>query len=719
MNPGLSRREFLKTTAAVSAGLSVGPRIFAQSKPIPGGSVKGNADKSFKGFIVSDAHFGWKHEEQPAPEHQAEMMNRILERFPELDVFIDTGDAHHNYATPEDKGRWTEVIAGGCRSLPFFYVAGNHELDAWGYKYDPEWAAMELGSVSCRPYYSFDLQGIHLVSLPQMINMSYVSTEALDWLELDLSLNQDKSVIILSHNSLKGTTRYFSDIGYRQTSNSEMVLEIIRKHPNILAWMHGHNHTYEVVPVGQTIYVSNGRFGGFNPKDPGYYGKDNLGGIYFEAAPDVFKVMCYSATQDKFFHEMEHYDYLTHAVRRKTSFDLAEPAAVNYGYGGARDGQMIPVYSHHVGGRRKLTVTAAPSPVINENPDLAVYTQRTAENWMTKHLAGFSLEPLEENEVKSDESWQWMDPGVKILSRGENSGHKDLVMPGSSVGRRGYFRCPADRKYRAKITLVTEAPQPKMQFICWVNDRELERHHTLTSEPMELRVGPQTHEYVFDVPAVTRPDLIYNDSASDNCIQIAVGARFSDVRSDIFIRRFELTFADAKEGTIDPSVIVDGIPYEYEGRLGRNQSVSYNLPDRAGSRSAFKVGASGSRRLTWHLSQTAPRWQVRNAAAADKGDYFTVGPMRNTYSGREEIVITPLRPETRFVHRLGHITDADVYPADSEGTIRLSVRSLTGTGQADILCPARPSAVTGATWTWVDGVLTLTIEQPGSIEIKV
>ena len=218
-----------------------------------------------KGFIVSDAHFGWPSEQQPSPQKQREMIAHIHDRFPDLDLFLDTGDAHHSSLGQRvDAARrdWSDIIANQSNQAPFYYVPGNHDIVS-PVDGDAERRCCRMGSMSYRPYYSFDIKGIHFVSVPELEHPVWVNKETLDWLRLDLELNRDKSVILLSHNNVKGTTADDNFmLGYRGLANSEDILNLIVPHPNILAWMHGHNHDYVIKESHRRLFVSNGRIGG-------------------------------------------------------------------------------------------------------------------------------------------------------------------------------------------------------------------------------------------------------------------------------------------------------------------------------------------------------------------------------------------------------------------------------------------------------------------------
>ena len=102
---------------------------------------------------------------------------------------------------------------GHCAGVPLFYTTGNHQITVWGKDYDTEFHMNRMGSCPCRPYYSYDIKGVHFVSLPELMTAAYVTDEELAWLELDLNVHRDTTTIILSHNAIKGTTLAHDDPG--------------------------------------------------------------------------------------------------------------------------------------------------------------------------------------------------------------------------------------------------------------------------------------------------------------------------------------------------------------------------------------------------------------------------------------------------------------------------------------------------------------------------
>ena len=60
-------------------------------------------EEVLRGFVVSDAHFRCPHRDQPPDEEIRAAASHILGRFPELDLFVDTGDGYHGDADADDQ----------------------------------------------------------------------------------------------------------------------------------------------------------------------------------------------------------------------------------------------------------------------------------------------------------------------------------------------------------------------------------------------------------------------------------------------------------------------------------------------------------------------------------------------------------------------------------------------------------------------------------------
>ena len=73
-----------------------------------------------------------------------------------------------------------------------------------------------------------------------------------------------KRIVVVDDSLVRGTTSG-NEAGYRGIVNSHELRSLFKQYPDIIAWMHGHNHTFEMVPSEGILFVSNGRIGGFIP----------------------------------------------------------------------------------------------------------------------------------------------------------------------------------------------------------------------------------------------------------------------------------------------------------------------------------------------------------------------------------------------------------------------------------------------------------------------
>lgn len=703
----LTRRKFLGTPATCLAAKTT---LGAQPKP-------------FRGFIVSDAHFGWNSPVQPTVEESRRAMQKIMARFPDLDVFVDTGDAHHSWVEDVSRGHWTDIIAGGCGTAPFLYCVGNHELAG---EEDTEARSCRLGSLACRPYQSWSLKGIHLVAAPQLIQMSYVCEELLEWLELDLSLHKDLTTLVFSHNSLRGTTKSGDDVGYRQIVNSTAVLDLLRRYPNVLAWMHGHNHTWELVPAFGKLFVSNGRIGGFDPGGPGTAGNGHIGGIYFEIGSDYLAVRGYSATRDGFFDEFDAPSrYMRQTLKTATTFNPSAPASVCYGMGRSRDGQRLPVYRHHGGarGRAEVFLTGVASPVFNENSGMGLFTQRFADRGRKpaeKLLAGYNIAPVLSKGRDPDESWEWMDPGIRLKALNDPSMRRSIMVPGDRAGRFRYYRCAPGMRLRVDIEASCERASPRLQLVCHVCDSNGKQKTAVNGPWWVLTQKSETRSHEFELPA-PESGTIYREMASDTQIQAYVEAVIADLRSDVLVRRLELRFAGAEPGTLDAALSMGGRKTQATGRLapGKIHRAEWDAP--SGPRSVVQVDAGGNRLVTWLVRETQVQWQVRNAPAAVRDGWLEIGRLRNTFSPRQEVLIAPTAGDPAvYVHRLRNVHAVRIHPAvEGMRAVIIELRELAGTAELDLVCTRKPGRVEGAdTWTFQDDRITISKSSPGTIRVE-
>ena len=777
-----TRRSFLKNTLCLGAGVMLNPFAATLKSAATPAASRGSAQskipnpksKILRAFIVSDAHFGWTGADQPAPETQLRAMRAITTAFPDLDLVVDTGDAHHGGNVPDSaRGDWTDIIQGGCGASPFYYVMGNHDQKIEG-------RTNTFASNECRPYYSFDLYGIHFISLPEMMDHSYITDAEFAWLKLDLQLHANATTIAFSHNSLKDTTQFFNDRGYRQLTNSDAMLELFKLHPNVIAWMHGHNHTYEVVPKYNNLYVSNGRIGGFDAQvyagnhDGKLYGAHNLGGIY------------------------------THNLKRPTTFDPDALPAYSCGFGGSPSGQTLQIHHHHLGGASALCLAGAENPVINENPDLKIYTQRTSKNFMQKILSGYALLPNEESKTDHvDPAWDWLPAGgVRIHKRAATAKHqeKGLFAPNHNYS---YFLCSPGESYTLTLAARTQGSGGQIATpVCkfFEGDAATQLYET-KSAPRTLHPGEQELSWTFDIPPMLPPPPIVTGASSSQArnleapaplendnLKMSIGVMFSNLTEAVDILSFRCRLSAASESpsakTIAPAITIDGKKITCPDTLTPNDLRTFPLDAPTAPDSAIVIDAKGNCRVTWHIKRTAPRYQVRNApghrvsdtaqsaslperapwatppwacvaqaaslpdspnaidakaalqpaprrsepnapaaptATTAAADTYIIGPLRNKFSKRDEIVLSPMiRTNLPYLHRTRGI-DTFTYRESTPDNLQteIEIHALTKNAttssataanppELDFISPTPPQKIHGAaTHNYANNTLTI------------
>jgi len=654
-----NRREFLKTSAVGAIGLLLGNRAFSAAMTA---AQKGmDSGEAMRGFIVSDAHFGWDSPVQPTMERQKQMIDLIRTRFPDLDIFIDTGDAHHNgNDRTADKGHWCDTIAYQNDPVPFMYVPGNHEITG-ARDFDVELSCAEMGSHQARPYFSFDIKGIHFVSVPELIRAVWIPQELLEWLTLDLEINKDKTTILLSHNNLIGYSKTFEE-GYRGVANTEDVISIIQNYPNVVAWMYGHNHNYEVVKKMDKLFISNGRIGGFDPSR----GKHGLGGIYFEISKGKIDIRCYSAEFGKFVDEFDSSEIFHGVLDVETSFDPQAAAAQSFGVGRDRNESKMPVFHHFVSEAKTQDawLTGVEGKTINDDPTFKYHMTRKnvpeGKMLMGCSIAGFL-------------SYEWKNPGITI--NGRERPRVVMTIPKANHNKLHYFRVASGQNYRVVLDIEGQAKDQSIKIVNCLYDRFAKEVQKVESEPITLSGGRQTIVREVKFSPEKKWKSIYTDENSDNVFNFSTEIEFRPGSGEIMVYRVGLEFMDAGETTAKPSLNYDGTPIHADSDLAGGKLQRFSIPANAKNRSVVTVGATGNGLVTWLVRQNDLQYQVLGAQCATKEKSILIGPLRNRYSHRKEVVINPLFAwkEKTFLFKMRGVNSAEVFPIE-KGNDKLVVK---------------------------------------------
>ena len=572
--------------------------------------------------------------------------------------------------------------------------------------YTSEERAQQLGSVNMRPYYSVDIKNIHIISLPQLIDVNYLSAESLAWLNLDLQLNQDKTVVIISHNALSGTTSTHKGSIYREVANSNVIFDLMRQYSNIRAWVHGHNHNYKVMKQDKTLLVSAGRIGGFNGDRHTnlQLDDDNLGGIYFKVEDDALTIRAYNASKQRFMDQLG-YPELSKTLRFESSLDDDAPARLSYGYGLARDGQRIPSYNHHLSAsQRELFISGSPNAVFSDN---AKFTSFRQDEHRGKKLNAIQISP--------QESYEWLDPKIRLLPR--SPGQTTRVAFGSRFRNRWtYYRAAPQQRYAAVLKLDAVDGNQQVRLQATVHDSDGNLVKTLHPKSWDLTGEPQTIRYPFRVPALKNLPSIYTDLNSDRQFQLSVQAKFKNMDHPVILKSFKMRLKGDKEGTTDPTVTIFSgnsvQDYQHNGDLNSQNYARFELPTHVPQRSVFESSAQGTGLLTFLVRETGPKWQVRNGTATQKGGDIVIGPKRNQFRSNQDILITPMGLRSRpYLNRLTNVEKARLSynTADSGPDIAIKLINVTGRkGILTVVAHKKPRQVQGAQkWTFKQGLLEI------------
>ena len=309
----------------------------------------------------------------------------------------------------------------------------------------------------------------------------------------------------------------------------------------------------------------------------------------------------------------------------------------------------------------------------------------------------------------------------------------------------GWYDAVPGKTYSVALDLCAASGGQQMQLTCDVVDRDRKQTAHLEAEPVQLTDGDQIGHAQFKIPPLKEAASLYSDLSSDDWFAMKIGAVFTKLQGgrdigarDIFLRPFAITQADAVEGagTENAGVRADGREYIHAPALKPDQFATLDLPPldhaRGGpepvegpplapARSVYEISARGNGRCTWLVRQTGLKWQVRNAPAADHGDCFEVGPLRNRFSAAKEIVIVPLvRTGTPFVHKLRNANRARLYPFAEKGAqLKAEVLEALGPVEIEVRGDRRPRSVTGADhWEFQDGRVHLKVGGPGTILLE-
>ncbi|MFD2416841.1 metallophosphoesterase family protein [Amycolatopsis pigmentata] len=200
---GMTRRQLLRHTAWFGAAvvLTVAGGEVISHVPAPGEeATDAFADPNALRFVqVSDSHLGFKGTANTAVEesfsHAIDQINGLGFR---PDFVMHTGDLTH-LSTPAQFDQVKQMMSA-LDTGKVLTVPGEHDsVDDAGRKYRAAFGAGTAGD----GWYSFDVKGVHFISLVNTLSLEklgHLGTDQLDFVRKDVAkLSSDTPIVVFSH----------------------------------------------------------------------------------------------------------------------------------------------------------------------------------------------------------------------------------------------------------------------------------------------------------------------------------------------------------------------------------------------------------------------------------------------------------------------------------------------------------------------------------------
>jgi hypothetical protein len=171
------------------------------------------------------------------------------------DFVLVTGDLVLRGSDEADWQRFFEVTAGLMARVPYYPVAGNHDMGKSGDQRRRMNEIFELfpeppGRPSWGHWYSFDVGGVHLVMLD---SNSYEHAEQLTWLEQDLEASRgSRARFAVVHDG-----PYSRGLHRGNTHAAERYVPVLSRHGVTLTFS-GHDHLYQRGEIRGFSYIVSG-----------------------------------------------------------------------------------------------------------------------------------------------------------------------------------------------------------------------------------------------------------------------------------------------------------------------------------------------------------------------------------------------------------------------------------------------------------------------------
>jgi len=263
----ISRRVFLKSSAASLAGLAVSPLSYTLAAPRPNTARIG---------ILTDCHYADK--DTSGSKYYRESDDKLSEfirimKKQEVDCLIEAGDFidEDDYGDPQTiiNLQTIEPIFQGSptpHNIPTYHVLGNHDMSRLS-KSEFLTYITNTGINPNLTYYSFDINGLHLVVLDANYRSDGVDYNhgnftwtdpnippaERTWLEADLAAAQGP-VLVFIHQKLDLHAGYNDN--YCIKNDVEEIRGILEDSGKVLAVFQGHRHAGEYSYINDIHYCN-------------------------------------------------------------------------------------------------------------------------------------------------------------------------------------------------------------------------------------------------------------------------------------------------------------------------------------------------------------------------------------------------------------------------------------------------------------------------------
>jgi 3',5'-cyclic-AMP phosphodiesterase len=198
---GMTRRQLLRHTAWFGSAVVltvVGGEVLS-SIATPDAADALDDPHALRFLQISDSHIGFT---GPANTAVTDSFATAIEQINALpftpDFVMHTGDLTH--LSTADQFDQVKQMMSGLRTGQVFTVPGEHDsIDDSGQKYRATFGAGSRGD----GWYSFDLHGVHFLSLVNTLSLEklgHLGTDQLDFIAKDLAgLSNDTPIVVFSH----------------------------------------------------------------------------------------------------------------------------------------------------------------------------------------------------------------------------------------------------------------------------------------------------------------------------------------------------------------------------------------------------------------------------------------------------------------------------------------------------------------------------------------